>query len=180
MRAVRRPACPPAARIGAHLLLAAALFVAVTGLALVRAEPAAAACTGSGCNGLNPNSHCSTTGTPREWFIDATLTLQLRYSSGCSAYWGRAFHDCSYHPPPLHIRVERQLYTPYGYYRTHVYYETAAPPCNGDPGWTFMAGNYGSDRHRACVGYSYDGRAASAMPEDWWSWCTDQHGGWVY
>jgi hypothetical protein len=76
--------------------------------------------------------------------------------------------------------VERQIYSPYGYYRTHVYYFALRPTCSGNPGYTFMVGNYGSDRHRACAGYSYDGRSAASMPESWWAWCTDDHGGWVY
>src|SRR5262245_40323443 len=170
-------------RAAAHLLFAVALLAGVGGVAVVTAPPAAAACTGSGCNGLNPNLHCTATSTPREWFVDRELTLQLRYSAGCNAYWGRAFMGCSKHPPPLHIRVERQIQRtipPYGYSRTHVYFDAVSPNCNGNPGYTFMAGNYGSDRHRACIGFSYDGRSAASMPEDWWSWCTDAQGGWVY
>src|SRR6266545_3780106 len=180
MRKTRRLAAIIRTR-GAQLLLVLALAVATGAVTVAQARPAAAAtCSGSGCNGKDPASYCSATSTPREWFIDQDTTLQLRYSSKCHAFWGRAFQSCGKHLPPLHIRVERQIYTPYGYARERVYYDVAGVPCNGDPGWTRMVGNYDSDRQRSCVGHSWDGRPASQMPEDWWSWCTDEHGGWVY
>lgn len=156
---------------GRRAMLLAALCISLAGVSASQAPPAAAACRGSGCNGLNPGAHCSATSTPREMFIDNAITLQLRYSSTCQAMWARAVQSCNA-TPPLELRVERQIYSPYGYYRTHVYYEVVQVPCNGNPGYTRMVGNYGTDRARSCAGYSYDGRPASQMPESWWAWCT--------
>ena len=162
-------------RVGLRSLLAAALAVGVTAAVMLPAEPALAVCTGSRCNSLDPSRHCTATSTPEEEFIGGEITLQLRYSSGCRAYWGRAIADnCGDHPWPMYIRVQRQIYTPYGYATSHVYY-SGQVSCAGSPQWTPMVGDYESDRQRSCFGFSSDGRRPAAMPESWWTWCTAWH-----
>jgi hypothetical protein len=164
------------ARLGMQLLLLVVFMAGLTSLSAAEAPPAAAVCSGSGCNGLNTASHCAVTSTPGERFIDGEITLQLRYASTCRAFWGRAVADnCDKHRPPMYVRVVRQLYTPYGYYTTHVYY-SGQVSCAGSPQWTSMVGDYDDDRQISCFGFSFDGRAPGSMPESWWSWCTD----WVY
>jgi hypothetical protein len=161
------------ARVGVQLLLLVVFVAGLSGLSATQAPPAAAACSGSGCNGLNPSGNCSATSTPQELFFAGEITLQLRYSSTCRAFWGRAIADnCGDHPWPMYVRVQRQLYTPYGYYDTHVYY-SGQVSCAGSPQWTPMVGNYDSDRQRSCFAFSPDGRAPRSMPEDWWFLCTD-------
>lgn len=152
--------------------VAAAVVGAV--LVLVSASPAAAACSGKACNGLDPNDHCTATSTPGERFY-SSYTVQLRYSAGCNAYWGRGMQDC-YTSPPAYVRVERAQNLSGVWVRMSAYYSEQLP-CYGNPAWTPMIGFNGMSRFRACIGSAgYVGDPPQTFPESYWSWCTQ----WVY
>ena len=161
-----------------RLLMVCALFAALSGVSAVQAPPAAAACHDVGCNGLNPNVHCQGIYTvPAEEFIRLNSTsemyLQVRYSGPCAAFWGRVTADtCSDHRPPQYIRIQRQLYSYYGWYTANTYY-SAQVSCAGAQQVTPMVANYGNDRVRASTGWSWDGRSPASMPEGWWDYHTD-------
>lgn len=160
-----------------RVLLAAVMMIGVCGVAVTRAEPAqAASCFQTSCAGKNPSTAgCATTWTPREMSLhQGRYTLQLRYSAGCYAFWGRIVRDdCDLIQGFAWLRVQRQLRTPYGWSQTHRYFRIQSSiPCNGGTGWTYMVPNStpSDDRFRAC----HSGAVASShtgVPESSWT-CT--------
>jgi hypothetical protein len=135
----------------------AVLVATVSLAALVLPSPAfAAGCSGSGCTGLDPHAQqCDTAAAGVAtvtgiWHGD--VSWELRGSSVCSARWAKATVDyglitcCN---TAYEFKIERQLWTPYGYYTTHNYSKIYY---SGEEGvwWTKMVENSSSDRHRLC------------------------------
>ncbi|MFD2354198.1 hypothetical protein ACFSTC_40335 [Nonomuraea ferruginea] len=160
-------------------LFAATAVVAATvaGVSPLAAESpsTALACSGTSCNGKNPNTEgCSATGTPRELFLHSgRYTLQLRDGAGCRAFWGRIVRDdCDLIQGFAHLRVQRRQWTTYGWYTTHTYYRIqSSVPCNGGVGYTSMVGNANDDNFRACHSGYITASAPSTIPESAWT-CT--------
>src|SRR3954468_22073820 len=69
------------------LLALVALFSSTT-IAL-SASPALALCSGSSCNGGNPNLGCANDAYDLEVTTYSTVRMQLRYSPTCNAVWTR-------------------------------------------------------------------------------------------
>jgi hypothetical protein len=159
-------------------LLVAGLVLGVGGVVLGPASPALASCWENSCNGLSPTAQgCSAASTPGNRTISDTYTIQLRWSSGCWAYWARAKQATCYSGSPIaYARMQRQLWSPYGYYDTNVYY-SGQVPCDGNYAVTSMVGDVAGNgyRYRACVAWAFDLRSPSSWPESWW-YCVD----WVY
>lgn len=130
-------------------LLLSCLAVAVT------AQPAAAAsCYGSTCNGKDPNAQgCSAVNVAATQVWQSSFSVAMRYSSGCAARWTRMIVDDYLHTccVPMYISIERQIYTPYGYARTHYYVKKVAAGLEGSF-WTLMVQNSSDDRARSCWG----------------------------
>ena len=82
------------------------LGFAVTGVAITPAPALAAACYGSGCDGLDPEGRCSGDAQTVASMAVTDGMLELRWSPSCVANWGR--------------------YTPY--WRTVAGYALANPP----------------------------------------------------
>lgn len=170
MISTKRPSRGGSTRI---LLLAMVLLLGVSGLVIGPASPALAACRGGGCHGQNPNGQCTATGTPQERFF-GNYTLQLKYSAGCYAFWGRAKQGNCSASPPAYVRVQRRVDTPVGYRIVNTYY-SGQLPCNGNFAWTPMAGENPPDQVRSCLAAAYDTRPPFAWPDSWWT-CVD----WTY
>jgi hypothetical protein len=167
---------PRGRRPARRLLIVALLVIAFTG-----ALPAeAATCFQTTCAGKNPSTAgCAATTTPRELFFDDRYTLQLRYSAGCYAFWGRIVRDdCSLIQGMAWLKVERQLSSPYGWYTTHRYFRLqSSVPCNGGVGYTAMVPNStpSDDRFRACwSNYITTFSQQSSIPASSWR-CTTWH-----
>ncbi|MEU7997061.1 DUF2690 domain-containing protein [Micromonospora sp. NPDC049060] len=132
----------------------AAVLALGTGLAVVAgpASPALAACSGSSCNGKDPNANGCTATTPSgAAFWHSSYSVEMRRSSNCAAIWTRVTID-DYLPTcclSISISIERQLYTPYGYSRTHYYTKEVGAGLEGS-WWTVMTQNTSDDRHRSC------------------------------
>lgn len=84
-------------KYNAHKFISTTLLVAI--LYILTSFPLAnfvgsamAACSGTGCNGLFPNSSgCDTNGTQSilAQILPASAQVDLRYSSGCKTVWAR-------------------------------------------------------------------------------------------
>ncbi|GAA1018741.1 hypothetical protein Aple_026320 [Acrocarpospora pleiomorpha] len=74
-----------------------------------------------------------------------------------------------------HLRVQRQLRSPYGWYDTHTYYAIQSISCNGGVGYTYMVPNSGGedDRFRACVSV-LPTTSPATIPESGWT-CHSWH-----
>jgi hypothetical protein len=133
-------------------------------------------CWENSCTGLSPTAQgCTATSTPGNPTIGNQYTIQLRWSAGCWTYWARAKQGTCSGSPIVYARMQRQLWTPYGYYDANVYY-SGHVPCNGNYAVTAMVGDVSTGyRYRACVVFAYDARHPSNWPESWW-YCVD----WVY
>lgn len=135
-----------------------AVLLSAAGMAAVVApgSPAFAACSGTGCNGLDPSSSgCSATGSTVAGSTNyqSSFGIEQRRSSGCKARWTRLTIDdatptCCV---PINIRIQRQLKTPYGWYDANVYTKKVAAGKEGQF-WTPMVGDTSDDRTRSCWG----------------------------
>lgn len=131
-----------------------ALIALASGVTLVAgpASPALAACSGSSCNGKDPNAQgCSGVNVSGTEVWQASFSVAMRYSSGCAARWTRLVID-DYLPTccvPITISTERQIWSPYGYARTHWYSKQVGAGVEGSF-WTVMTQNSSDDRHNAC------------------------------
>lgn len=139
--------------------LVAALAVALVALVAPASPALAASCVNAGCTGKDPSSTgCSSDairlpGSYKDVYTGANpVSVEVRQSATCSARWSRVTIDneltCCI---PVYLSVERQLYTPYGYSRTHYYVKKILAGQAGQF-WTNMVDNTADDRFRACYG----------------------------
>jgi Protein of unknown function (DUF2690) len=169
--------------MGVKRVLARALVSAVAlagcGVAIAsQASPAlAASCYYTSCTGKNPQTTgCSTTAGNPLWSKTydgyggpQSQTLQLRRSSGCRAYWARGIRDDCAYPVYTYLRVEQQLWTPYGYYDERNQYKQMNVTCNGGTDWTNMIQDDNDDRTQVCIHDSPSGpvNPANVPQSDW-------------
>lgn len=140
-------------RRGMTRLFLLALLCAVPGAAaIMQAAPAhAAGCYRDNCDNKDPQSYgCASTGKSLE-FIDlgSGTSLQFIYSPGCDSQWAlftRDFNSCCVLTP---LKIERQAWTPYGWYDINVH---TVNENSGSVGrhWTPMVPHSGDTRARAC------------------------------
>jgi hypothetical protein len=158
------------------------LLTGVGVITVLQASPALASCTGSGCTGKDPNAQgCSAVSVQSRTFEGPagpeTLTIQLRKSNGCGAYWARGIrNDCAY-PVYTYIREEQQTYISSlgGWISLRVQYKQMSGTCNGGTSWTNMIQNDSGDRHQACMLPSLSGPVNPANVSSGWA-CT----AWIY
>jgi hypothetical protein len=157
-----------------RLLVALVALVGIVGTALlVDAGPAlASSCYGTGCTGKDPQTYaCNTTAGSPVYSLTypsygGEQTMQLRWSWGCSSWWARSIrNDCAY-PVTSYVRIERQIWTPYGYYDANNYYARMTN-CNGGTNWTLMVPDTSDDRVRVCHAYSMSGPTNPATITSW-------------
>ncbi|MEV4800317.1 DUF2690 domain-containing protein [Nonomuraea sp. NPDC049421] len=156
-------------------VVVAAATIAGVSPATADSEAAVLACSGSSCNGKDPNAEgCATTATPREIYpAEGRYTLQLRAGAGCRAFWGRITRDdCSLVQGMAHLRVQRRFYElANGWRVTHTYYRIQrSVRCDGGVGWTHMVGDGANDNFRACFS-NYITTSPSSIPDNQWT-CT--------
>ena len=121
----------------------------------------AASCSGSTCQGKNPNSNgCSSDAVtlqgPVYYLHDigtTDLALSIRGSKACNARWVRLKIDAAIntHGIGYTIKIQRQVRTPYGYFDSGVYTKQILPFGEGQY-WTPMVKNTNDDRIRMCMG----------------------------
>lgn len=157
-------------------LVAAALLAPTAAVTALGASPAReASCSGSSCTGKDPDATgCDTAGTVKtvQGVYANDIGYELRHSSGCGTFWARMTLDDSNCCFAMEVKVERQLWTPYGYTDDGVYTYTVKPAAGG-PGqwWTKMVANTSDDRTRACYRAGTDSESPA-----WGSWgCTGWH-----
>lgn len=151
----RRRARNVIVRLGAVVLLATAALVAT-------AQPSmAASCSGSSCAGKNPQTQgCSGDGATKKEYSSDIVTVQIRYSPSCDAFWTRV--QAGTGPDPFCnvwaiIVQERYLYSrPDGeYFWQRTSQQRLATPhyasCHtGQLNWTYMIADSTVDRYKAC------------------------------
>jgi hypothetical protein len=149
-----------------------ALCVAAGGLSVVAPSPAVAApCTGSGCNGKDPDATgCNDpaiAGRPVTRFSRTVHSgdigehsFQIRHSPGCKAMWGRFIRDdCHDRYFPYHkwFRIQTQVWSGSAWlaYTTRTKDMQGTQPCNGGTNWTLMVPGLSGTRTRICWQYTY-------------------------
>ncbi|HWS38696.1 MAG TPA: DUF2690 domain-containing protein [Actinoplanes sp.] len=142
-------------------------LVAITGITFVASPtPALAACTTTGCVGLDPQAQGCSTGarsmSEAIWSESGSLGygVELRYSPTCKAMWSRLTVDYSFNPsrPTLYARVQRQLYNNQQLeWQASGTYDVSLAATTGTV-WTKMVADYSSgDRTRACFRFGPNG-----------------------
>ncbi|MDQ1045317.1 hypothetical protein QFZ76_003553 [Streptomyces sp. V4I2] len=138
-----------------RLVLVVLMCASAGVITTVQATPAAAAeCSGSSCNGQDPQAKgCSSGASSVQGaaFWEASFSVELRHSPTCSARWTRLTVDdylptCCY---AIRISIDRDLRTTYGWYRFATYQKKVASGLEG-AFWTPMVQNSSDDRHRSC------------------------------
>jgi Protein of unknown function (DUF2690) len=150
-----------------------ALCVAAGGVAVMAPPPAVAVpCTGSGCNGKDPDATgCNDpaiAGRPvtrfsrTVWWEDVWAhSFQIRHSPGCEAAWGRFIRDdCgSGARIPYHkwFRIQTQVWSGSAWlsYTTRTKDMSGTQPCDGGTNWTLMVPGQSGTRTRICWQYTY-------------------------
>jgi hypothetical protein len=136
-------------------LLALVTLLSTAGVA-VGASSAVAACTGSGCNGQDPNVNgCSSGAYDLDDTTYSYIRVELRYSPTCKAVWTRltSLQTCTVYPqyrlPIAQTRVYSSSSSPWD---SPIARWSGAPSgCgNGYVWWSPMAGPFSSYWFRAC------------------------------
>jgi hypothetical protein len=146
----------------ATLARAAAAAILATAAVLLPAQPSmAVGCVGSACDGKNPQTMGCSTGAQikkeRTWFQE--VTLQLRYSPACDAWWTRAICDRPDPTSALSVHIVQELLQN-GVWReadrqriVGTYHDV---PCEGGQSWTYMIGDFPhNDRYYTCYTVSH-------------------------
>jgi hypothetical protein len=122
-------------RVMARISLTLVAMLSFGAVSVMQAAPASAACAAIVPGGA-------------QWYGDWSVTM--RQNSACSQRWTRLTIDVSCGScPGTSVRIERQLRTPYGYYRTHNYVRTVGGGAEGY--WeTTKTPNTSDDRHISC------------------------------
>jgi hypothetical protein len=132
----------------------ATVLVLLASAILFSAQPSfAASCSGSGCAGKNPQTEgCSTGAVVKKEYSSDSLTLQIRYSSTCHAWWARATTEgvdptCALYAAILQIQGGRQT-------SGQRLVGAHALSCEGGTSWTYMIADLASgDSYNACAKY---------------------------
>ena len=128
------------------------VLVLLVGAILLPAQPSmAASCSGSSCSGLNPQTAgCSTGAVVKKEFSSDSLTLQIRYSSTCRAWWARATTEGPDPTCALYVNII-QLQQGQEAARQRLVGQHAMP-CDGGTSWTYMIGDLAQgDNYNACA-----------------------------
>ncbi|WP_214327015.1 DUF2690 domain-containing protein [Nonomuraea sediminis] len=166
--------------------MAAVLMTVLMSLGIVVAEAppsmAAVGCTYAGCTGKDPSAmNCgSTSNADYQWVSGGSYrsySWYLRYSGNCHAYWTRMVKgDCAtIQNADYYMRIESELATPYGWYRSHVQSKKHVKGCDGTD-WTRMIAWEANSRYRMCVATIWPPTSTDLVStiadSDWscWDW----------
>lgn len=140
------------------LLVVLAACLGLSTVAVLPASPAlAASCYNSTCEGLDPHATGCDTNVQEPWANwnpppgSGSWSVQLHYSVNCRTGWARMQID-NYLPTccaSTSVRIDRLVYSPYGYYSGSSYYKTVGAGVEGTY-WTAMVTASYNDKIRAC------------------------------
>ncbi len=115
-----------------------------------------------GCDGLDPQSSgCASSGVTTPWADgnpspgSGSWSVQSKYNIGCRSAWTKITID-DYLPTccgSITVRIDRLVWTPYGYYSGSSYYKTVGAGLEGS-WWTPMVTAAYGDQIRACYYWS--------------------------
>ncbi|GIM93297.1 hypothetical protein Ato02nite_050900 [Paractinoplanes toevensis] len=147
----------------------AVLAIVAIGLSLVPAQASlAASCSGSSCAGRDPQTMgCSSDAVSKgNVYSSDRVTVAMRYSSACDAWWARA--TCDYPDPTAALYVSFIQFTNgVQTSRQRLAGDHAAACDAGETTWTYMIADRSSgDHYNACWSYSSWGTPATPDESD--------------
>jgi hypothetical protein len=144
-----------------HKMLLVVAVALTTAVIMVSLPAFTASCSGSTCQGKDPNSTGCSSGAvnlqgPVYYVRNAgstDLALSIRKNATCNARWVRLTIDSvdNNDGTGYTIKIQRQIYTPYGYKDNGVYTKRIYAFGTGKY-WTAMVKNTNDDRVRMCMG----------------------------
>jgi hypothetical protein len=134
------------------------LSLAAVGAGLIPAQPGlAASCSGSSCAGRDPQSQgCSSDAvTKGNVYSVERITVEMRYSAACDAWWARA--TCDWPDPTAALYVSFIQFTNgVQTSKQRLVGDHAAGCDSGETTWTYMIADKSSgDRYNACWIYGF-------------------------
>lgn len=145
-----------------RITILAGLLLLVTGIGSI----SAADCKGSSCNGRNPQTMgCSSDAvTKGNVYSTDALTVEMRYSKACDAWWARV--TCDWNDPTLAAYVGFIQFTNGRQSaRQRLVGDYAAACDRGETTWTYMIADKDSgDHYNAC--WAWGGFANGITPTE--------------
>jgi hypothetical protein len=142
------------------------------GAVLVPAQPSlAASCSGSGCNGRDPNTAgCAAGAVTKKEHSNDRETIEIRYSPTCRAWWGRVrvvTADPTCEAYLTFLQFVNGVQSANARLVNIPDYFPHSTDCVGTQSWTYMIGDLADgDHYNACLDWSNGGRPTTPTEDD--------------